>query len=189
MAFPGGIENKIVNGESISLSRALTSDEKASLQSELTNNPASRPYRAEGGALAGVAELLDALNGSYAVNSLPQTRVARTTCTRDEFTKFMISVQYAATVAGGTMDAKYALIEARLMPYIQAQDTILLTSGILTAEIAQMESDGLVSADDVATFSTEPDPAWQPQAVHPARCNAIFSEPLTLEESDLEGLS
>jgi hypothetical protein len=107
-------------------------------------------------------QIAGALNWfSIMPNPVLPGRVRRTSCSVDEFLKFMVSARAEAIMLGGATNAKWDQISTALLPYITAQADVDLTSDTLLGIMSQLVSDTLKTQAEVDTFTTIEDPNYR----------------------------
>lgn len=190
-----GIVNKFETGSVVDCSRPPTEAEKAALQAEVTNNPLSRPYRDEGGALVSPSDLDNLINGSWVEdNPVAQPSVAKSSISLNDFGVFFSTAMFkiiagATDEAGQALLAKWQTIQQNEVALISMQQSVPADSVSLASVLSQLMSDGVVVQSDVDYLMNQPDPAWQAQIVNKARSSVIFDHPIMVEAGDWEGIA
>lgn len=173
-----------------SAARPLTDAEKSALQAEATANPEARPYRNGDGTLTDAGTLCLLVNGSYVTaNPTPQGTISLPTTSKHDFAIFFGTAMAKAMAAGGALAQKWMALQTALLPFVALQDNVPIGSVTIQGLLDQMVSDGIATQADRDAFDKTPDPAWQADALHPARASVIFATPLTLEPADWEGIA
>lgn len=152
-------------------SQPLTADQKASLKAEL----GGAAYQ---GKSAG--EIVRLLNTPQVLPN-PVKILPRTSCSVDEFTKWMLSARAAALAAGGAVNAKYAAISDALLPYVTAQRTVDLTSETLKNICEQLVTDGLKTQTEVDALGSVP----APPIIRVSRAAALLGTGAFVEAGDI----
>lgn len=160
----------------------LGKEQVEALRTELAKDPTGKGY--EGKEPGDVLALLN--ERKLGPNPVARGMVPCEKITGAELKVWLRGILTRALELGGTVSKKWAGLSSALVPTISDSEVINGDSKMLAGFAAQMVTDGLVTAEELATLFSVPEVEWFESVLLPSRAEVVLGlEEIVLELSDL----